>query len=73
MPTEPMSKAKYTPPALAKRWGISVKKVMIWLHSGELKSMNGATRIGQRPRFLIDQTALEEFEAKRLFRPEVAA
>lgn len=61
-----MSRAtKVTPPKLAKRYCVSAEKVLAWIHSGELAAINGATRPDGRPRYLIDESAIAEFEARR--------
>ena len=60
------SRQKLSPPELARRWGVSAEKVRTWVRTGELKAVNGATRPGERPRFLIDIVDLAEFEARRL-------
>jgi excisionase family DNA binding protein len=56
---------KLTPPTIARLWGISADKVLAWVRSGELRAANVATRPGGRPRYLIDEKDLEEFEAGR--------
>ncbi len=63
-------RTKWTPPEIARRWGISPEKVVGWIRSGELKAMNAATRIGGRPRYLIDARDLEAFELRRSVAPK---
>ena len=59
------TKSKLTPPALARRWGISADKVLAWIRSGELKAINAATRPGGRPRYVIDEADVVRFEGSR--------
>lgn len=65
------SRTKITPPELARRWGISADKVLAWIRSGELKAIDAATKRGGRPRFLIDNSDIAEFEARRIARSVV--
>jgi hypothetical protein len=62
------SRRKFTPPALARLWGISPEKVLNWIRSGELAAINAATTAAGRPRFLIDVAAVKEFEERRSVR-----
>lgn len=62
-------KCKATPPEIAARFGVDVSKVHAWIKSGELKAFNAATRVGQRPRYLVDETDLEAFELARAVVP----
>ena len=62
-------KRKLTPPEIAGRFGVDVMKVLAWIKTGELRAINGATRIGDRPRYLVDVADLEEFEARRAVVP----
>jgi excisionase family DNA binding protein len=63
------SRIKLTPPEVAQRWGISPEKVITWIRSGELRALNAATRPGGRPRYLIDEADLAEFESRRSVQP----
>ncbi len=54
-----------TPPQLAARWGLSPTKVLAWIRAGELVAFDASTKRGGRPRFLIDETAIKDFEAQR--------
>jgi excisionase family DNA binding protein len=56
---------KLTPPEIARRCRISPDKVLTWIRSGELRAINVATRPGGRPRYLIDEKDLADFEARR--------
>src|SRR5208337_3981837 len=40
----PTKRTKLTPPQLALLWGIGVDKVVAWVHSGELRAIDGSTR-----------------------------
>ena len=64
-PKKKKKKKKKTPPQLAREWGIGAKKVHAWIRSGELRAVDVSTRLGGRPRYLIDQAAITEFEARR--------
>ena len=76
MPTTPARKSqktsrqKLTPPQLAKQWGISDRKVLDWIESGELRAINAATRPDGRPRYLIDGRDVEAFERRRAVNPQ---
>ena len=59
------SRAKLTPPQLARLWGISPDKVLNWIRSGELRAINVAERRGGRPRYLIDRADIQAFETRR--------
>jgi hypothetical protein len=56
---------KFTPPQLARQWGISPDKVLAWIRSGELRAVKISTNRGSRPRYLIDAKEIEAFEARR--------
>lgn len=55
----------FTPPKLAKRYGVSTDKVVRWILAGELEAMNFATTTNGRPRYKIPASAVEAFEARR--------
>ena len=63
---------KLTPPQIASRWGVSVDKILTWIRTGELLAMNAATKVGGRPRYLVDVNELAKFEAKRTVARETA-
>lgn len=63
------SRSKMTPPSLARRWGISVDKVLTWIRSGELRAIDVSTRRGGRPRYLIDDADILAFERMREVQP----
>jgi len=54
-----------SPREIARRWGISPDKILAWIHSGELRAIDVATRRGGRPRYLVDVEELAAFEARR--------
>lgn len=56
---------KMTPPQVAERFGVDVAKVHAWIRAGELRAIDGATRRGERPRYLVDVDDLEAFERAR--------
>lgn len=56
---------KLTPPQLARRWGISPDKVLAWIRAGELRAIDACTKLGGRPRYLIDERDIAEFEGRR--------
>jgi transposase len=60
---------KLTPPQYAARLGVDVHKVISWIKAGELKAIDAATRPGGRPRFLIDESDIAIFEARRTTAP----
>jgi len=62
---------KITPPQLADRYGISPDKVLVWIRSGELRAIDASTKRGGRPRFLIDESDIEDFEKRRAVVPAV--
>lgn len=62
-------KRKFTPPEVARLWGISPDKVVSWIHSGVLRAIDASTTRGQRPRYLIDVDDLAAFERARSTTP----
>jgi excisionase family DNA binding protein len=63
--TETEHRTKLTPPELAALWGLSTDKILAWIRAGELRAFNAVTRLGGRPRWLIDIAEVEAFEARR--------
>lgn len=63
------TRTKSTPPQVAERFGVSADKVLAWVRSGELRAIDAATRKGERPRYLIDESDLAEFERSRAVVP----
>jgi hypothetical protein len=65
---------KLTPHDIAESYGCGVEKVLRWIHAGELRAINVATRRdGGKPRWLIDPADLAAFEASRAVTPPVSA
>lgn len=60
-----------TPPQLAKRFGVSVHKVLGWIASGEIVAVNMAEKLGGRPRWRIFPEAIEAFLLRRSSKPDV--
>jgi hypothetical protein len=60
-----MPTRKLRPPEIARLYGVSPDKVITWIRSGELRAINIATRVGGRPRFLVDAADLAAFEIRR--------
>lgn len=56
---------KVTPPQLAKRWGVATNKILAFIASGELRAVNLATSLKDRPRWFIDEADIERFERFR--------
>jgi hypothetical protein len=64
------TRIKLTPPQVARAWGVDVAKVLTWIHSGELRAINAAEKLGGRPRYLISRADLEIFEQRRAVQPQ---
>ena len=64
-------RSKLTPPELARRWGVSADKVLAWIRVGELRAVNIARCAVGRPRWLIDESDIQEFERRRTASPSV--
>ena len=58
-----------TPGELAVDLGVSVSKVLSWIHRGELRAFNLAASAGGRPRWRIRLADLEKFLAGRAAPP----
>jgi hypothetical protein len=63
MPNE--RKSRITAPELARKWGVAPEKIRFWILTGELKAIDASTKLGGRPRYLIDLADIEAFERKR--------
>ena len=59
----------FTPPQVAERYRVAVDKVLAWIHSGQLRAVNVAARVGGRPRWRIDESDLLAFEQRRVAVP----
>ena len=60
------------PREYAARCGVGVGKVLYWINTKQLRATNIATnKNGQRPRWLISEQHIQEFEMSRdSFRPK---
>ena len=63
----------FTPPSLARRWGVSADKVLVWLKSGQLRGFNAATNPAGRPRWRIALADVLAFEQSRAAQPKPTA
>ncbi len=61
--------AYLTPPTVAEALGVNQTKVLTWIRSGELAAINVAARVGGRPRWRINQEALDLFLLRRAAQP----
>ncbi len=61
---------KLTPRALARRYGVAVEKVLHWIKTGQLRAINAAKDLKERPRFLIDVADVADFEQRRTAIPD---
>lgn len=59
-----------TPPVVAERYGVDVKKIVGWIRRGELRAVNVATCTGGRPRYRISPADLAAFEVARSAGPQ---
>jgi len=64
-----VERVKITPPELARQWGVTTEKILTFIRSGELAAIDASTRRNKRPRFLIDKSAIEDFERRRAVVP----
>ena len=67
-----VERVKITPPQLARMWGVTAEKVVTFIKSGELAAIDASTRRNRRPRYLIDRSAIEDFERRRAVVPASA-
>ena len=54
-----------SPPQVAELLHVSHGKVLAWITSGDLRAADLATHRGQRPRWRIARTDLDDFLARR--------
>jgi len=54
-----------TPREVARRWRIHVDKILVFIRAGELRAFNVASKASRRPRYLVPEEAVREFEAAR--------
>jgi hypothetical protein len=69
MQTTTTERRKFTPPEVARRFGVAVDKILAWIRSGELRAIDASTRRAARPRYLVDVEDLEAFERSRQVTP----
>jgi hypothetical protein len=55
----------YSPPQLAKRWGVAHEKVLILIKTGQLRAVNLAVNPKGRPRYRIFSAEVQRFEEAR--------
>jgi hypothetical protein len=55
----------FTPGQIAARYGVKVDKVHAWIRAGTLHALNIAAEGSSRPRYVVLQSALDNFEAAR--------
>jgi hypothetical protein len=65
-----IEKRKLTAPQLAKLWGVSTHKVIHFIRTGELRAVNLASSVSNRPRYAIDVDDVRRFEAARQVVPD---
>ena len=53
------------PTDIARRYRVSVHKILRWIATSELRAINVATDIARRPRWIVTPEALAEFERRR--------
>lgn len=54
-----------TVPELARRYRVGEDKIRRWIDAGELAAINVATTTSGRPRYLISEEAIADFERRR--------
>jgi hypothetical protein len=60
-----IERRKFSPPQVAKMFGVAVGKVKHWITTGELRAINVADGPKNRPRYMIDIDDIKLFEAGR--------
>lgn len=63
----------FTPPKLAKKWGVGVDKIYALIGDDRLDAVDVSKRRGGRPRYLISQKAVDDFLMKQQVEKSVAA
>jgi excisionase family DNA binding protein len=61
-----------SPPEYARRLGVKPEKVLAWIKSGELRSVNTAAKQSSRPRWRISPESIVIFENGRAAQQPVA-
>ena len=64
-----IERRKYSPPQVARMFGVSTTKIIGWIQSGQLTAINVADGPKNRPRYLIDRDAIAQFEKQRAVVP----
>jgi len=59
----------YTPPQLAKLWGVAPDKVVRFIRAGELRAIDLSQHQGGRPRYRIAEADKIDFERRRAASP----
>ena len=59
----------FSPPQLAKRFGVKPSKIVRFIRAGELRAIDLAAAGSKRPRFRISPEAVAEFERRRSAAP----
>lgn len=74
MPSDtPMSQhSGFTVADLCERWRVGQDKVHGWIRRGELRAINVASNLAQRPRWIVAPEAVQEFERRRAGGPPPA-
>jgi hypothetical protein len=57
--------AFFTPPQLAKEWGVDADKILGWIRSGQSIAINMVTTTGGRPRYRISAEEAQAFQKRR--------
>lgn len=62
-------RTKLRPRELARMWGVATDKILGFIHRGELRAMNVASRRNGKPRWLVDLADIVVFEQSRTATP----
>ena len=70
----PSTRHYLSPAQVAEDLGIDLRKVLLWIKTGELRACNLATQVsGKKPRWRISTIDLESFLLRRSASPTPAA
>jgi hypothetical protein len=72
MPAIDTDRRFFTPPQLAKRFGVAPEKIIGWIRRGELAAINLAAAPGGRPRYRVSLAEVLGFERRRAVIPRSA-
>jgi transposase len=64
-----IERRKYSPNEIAAMWGVATRTVIQWIQNGDLRAIDGSVRRGGRPRYLIAEDDLLDFEQARRIGP----